>query len=273
MSLRDRLDRLDARFARSGPLALLRDVPQLAMLLVAVVFFAGTGVVLARSGDDDPERGGGVARPALADPAAAGLGPVVGERVDAYFADARTGLVRAARTAPGVGTVSLVTLRAPLTPQQAVTLTAGLQVNRVYLRAASARRPETVPVEVRDLRPDLAAAYARLATRKGTEITMARALASSIGRDQPDFRAAAFDDLAVVTAERAAYRTRCACVMALVVTGIPTLLGELARQPSVAAVEVSRTASLDGLAITPVAPEQTRTGVVTELPPNPQLGG
>ena len=42
---------LDERYAMHGPLALLRDVPQLGLLLVAAVFLTGSVVALERAGD------------------------------------------------------------------------------------------------------------------------------------------------------------------------------------------------------------------------------
>lgn len=276
MTLRERLDDLDERFTQTGPLALLREVPQLALFLVALVFCVGTGTVLARSGNgDESERGGSVTRPVLQAASARLLGPQVGERVDAYYADARSGLVKAALSAPTTATVALVTLRSTLTPAQAQVLTAGLQVNRVYLRAASARRPETLPVAIKDLGRDLTRAYAGLVSRKTREISALRSFAVSIDRASlPQDRAGADDDVMVVTAERAAYAHRCACVMALVVTGTPVLLAELAGKPSVAAVQVSRSVRLADLTITPLAPQAATEGVVTALPepPRPETG-
>jgi hypothetical protein len=271
VSLRDRLDDLDDRFATTGPLALLREVPQLAMFLVAVVFCAGTGTVLARSGNDDLETGGGVTRPALQAPSEGVLGPQLGERVDAYYADARAGLARAQQSAPRTATLALVTLRTTVTPQQAQALTAGLQVNRVYLRAAAARRPETAAVAVTNLLPDLTKAYTRLAARKGQEVAAARRLAQSIDRRTfTQDRAAADDDVRVLTTERAAYANRCACVMALLVTSTPGLLAELLLNRGVAAVQVARTTTLAGLEVRPLAPQAAAGGVVRPLPEPPR---
>ena len=49
------LRRLDERYARSGPLGLVREVPQLGVLLVATVFLAGTGAAVALSGPDEQQ--------------------------------------------------------------------------------------------------------------------------------------------------------------------------------------------------------------------------
>ena len=92
-----------------------------------------------------------MSRPVLQSPTDLVLGPEVGERVDTYLADARSGLVRALQVSPGTGRVGLVTLRGSLTVRQATALTAGLRVNRVYLRAAAAGRRCCHPPRLRRL--------------------------------------------------------------------------------------------------------------------------
>ena len=85
-------------------------------------------------------------------------------------------------------------------------------------------------------------------------------------RSLPQDRAAADEDARVVERERAAYAAVCACVMAIVVTGPPGLLVELAGRRGVAAVQVARSASLRGLTVRPLAPQAARGGVVRNLP-------
>lgn len=82
---RGALRRLDDRFATVGPLAVLRDVPQLGVVVVLAVLLTGAGVVLARSDPDRSSAGGPVgAGPAsegdrqLVRPALLGSGPQAG---------------------------------------------------------------------------------------------------------------------------------------------------------------------------------------------------
>jgi len=80
------LRRLDDRYASTGPLALLRDVPQLGLLLVAAVFLAGAGVALARS---SPDRATDRQQAAGEQALPPELGPPVGADVDDHFETAR----------------------------------------------------------------------------------------------------------------------------------------------------------------------------------------
>ncbi|MDQ6650205.1 MAG: hypothetical protein M3Z02_08830, partial [Actinomycetota bacterium] len=48
MTGRGALRRLDDRFAARGPLALLRDVPQLGLLVIAAIFLAASALAFSR---------------------------------------------------------------------------------------------------------------------------------------------------------------------------------------------------------------------------------
>src|SRR4051794_41269090 len=80
------LRRLDDRYARRGPLALLRDVPQLGLLLVAAVFLTGSGVALERSGNQQREED---ARSQVAATIPTTLGPAPGTKIAAYLTATR----------------------------------------------------------------------------------------------------------------------------------------------------------------------------------------
>src|SRR3954465_12699307 len=80
------LRRLDDRYASSGPLALLREVPQLGLLLVAAIFVTGAGVALARSGG---EQRAATQQQQIDAATPTALGPDVGTSIDAYIAQAK----------------------------------------------------------------------------------------------------------------------------------------------------------------------------------------
>jgi hypothetical protein len=89
------LRRLDDRFAAHGPLALLRDVPQLGLLLVAAVFLAGSGVALERSGSKSR-----AVQTQAASVAPTTLGPAPGTSIAAYIAATRKRAVAVSKMSP-----------------------------------------------------------------------------------------------------------------------------------------------------------------------------
>jgi hypothetical protein len=101
---------LDDRFASSGPLGLVRDVPQLGVLLVVTVVLAG--VLVARSSDEAQsarQRGNA---------GSAALGPAVGASIDEHFSTARERAVAVAATDPEARFTALVSLSDGRTPVQ-----------------------------------------------------------------------------------------------------------------------------------------------------------
>ena len=271
MSLRDvsdRLARLDERCSRSGPLALVREVPQLGLLVVVSVFLAG--VVVARTSDEaQSARLRGAAGAPLA------LGPPVGSRIDDHFRTARERAVAVAKGDPEARYVALVSLSDERTPVEAQRLVAenGLTARRVYLRAPVAGElAEVLPVQTPgDLVPVLTGVYEQTARRKADEQRSFVSLAESIESvGDADFKM--FYEAAARAAEQeaAAYRSACACVFALVVDARAVELAELTAVPGVRGVELApRGIELAALDITPPAPDAT--GVVE--PPRPVMGG
>ncbi|MBC7375754.1 MAG: hypothetical protein H7323_17330, partial [Frankiales bacterium] len=163
---RGRLRSLDDRFAASGPLALLRDVPQLGLLLVAAVFLAGAGVAVARN---SPAQ---VAERALVQAEQAlplSLGPPVGADVDAFFRSSLARAVELTRDSPNDRVLALVSLTEELTPEQTGQLVAGstLMVKRAYVRAPVGGNAEVLPDDTAtDVTADLTALFAATATRR-----------------------------------------------------------------------------------------------------------
>ena len=266
------LRRLDDRYASAGPLALLRDVPQLGLLLVAAVFLAGAGVALARSSPDrapQPQQVAGEQALPLE------LGPPVGADVDDHFATARARVLALSQDAPDDAFLALVSLVDELTPAQAAGLVAGsdLAVRRAYVRAPVGGSAEVLPVETPgEVAADLTALFSATADRRAEEQRELELLAASITAVNDSERR--FKDLYVADArtkgqEAAAYRTACACVLALVVEGTARQLAELTARPSVRGLEVARRgAELTALQVDALPPEVTgvRPAPVTTVP-------
>lgn len=256
------LRRLDDRFASRGPLALLADVPQLGVLLVALVFLTGAGVALARSGPDSLQQRAEQQQEAALPLT---LGPAPGTEVAPFLASARDRVVALSRRDPQARYTALVYLAEPLFPEQAAALLEGstLGAQRVYVQApVQAAAPEILQVELDNgLVSTLNALFAATAQRKATEQRELLMQAATIpaGTDEAaraQFRA----DARLAGLEAAAYRTPCACVIALVVQGQVDQLAELLALPAVRAVQAGpRGAQLTQLEVRPLAPGVTGT--------------
>lgn len=249
-----------AQASGTGPLALLRKVPQLGLLLVAGVLLAGAGIALARNdpgNDPGNEQAGGQTLPL-------DLGPPVGVEVDGYLAAAGERAVALSQDSPERVLLALVSLSEEVTPAQAAQLVAGSRVvvRRAYVRAPVGAGAEVLAVETPgEVAADLTALYAATAARRAVEQRELELLAASI---------TAVDDRAQRSRERyaadartrgleaAAYRAGCSCVLALVVEGAARELAGLTALPAVRGLEVARRgAALTALRIEVLPPELT----------------
>jgi hypothetical protein len=261
-------------------LGLLRDVPQLAALLAAVVFLAVAGLfLLVRSGDDRlaaPTPGptsSATARPSLAASDAV-LGPRVGTGIDAYLARAAARTAQLAVQDPAARRLALVVLADYTTPQAVAELLEPVDVRHVYLRApAAGELAEVFEVTTSgELAPTLSAFYDRTATAKQADAAEFQGLADSIevtNEEEEEAKQAYLADVERAAAEAAAYAADCACVFAALVEGPARALVALADDPLVRGVEpADRSATLAGLQVFPLQPQHE--GVV---PPPPVPGG
>lgn len=268
------LGRLDDRYASSGPLKLLRDVPQLGVLLVAAVFLAGTGAALALSGPEQVREREVAEREAELPMS---LGPAVGADIDAHLAAARERAVDLSRTEPDAQYLALVSLNKGLTPRETGELLqeSDLQVRRAYLRAPVPGEPEEIVFETpRDIVTGLEQIFSEIAARKANEQQELLGTARTIEPGTPEeeeFRRVYEADARLAGQEAAAYRTGCACVFALVVEASAAELAELPALPVVRGVELApRGATLSSLDIRPLAP--TEQGVVPATSRTPSDG-
>ncbi len=255
---------------RSGPLALLRDVPQLGLLLVATVFLAGAGVALARNSSSDvADREQVVAELALP----LELGPPAGTDVDDHFLAARERVVDLADDAPDDRFLALVSLRDELTADETGQLVegSGLAVRRAYVRAPVGEAAEVLPLETpgtlaRDLEVQFADTAARRATEQRELLRAAESITSTAAVEQA-FKQQFEADAALKGREADAYRSTCACVLAVVVEGTARELAELPSMAAVRGLEIARRgAVLPALRIDPLPPE------VTGVRPSPVQG-
>lgn len=264
-----RLRTLDDRFVARGPLRLLRDLPQLGLLLAAVVLLSGTGVAL--SARDDPATdeqqtvAGGSATSGLV------LGPPVGADVEAHLDQAAARLAELVGRTPAARHLALVSLRSALTPEQTGSLldSAGISLARAYLVADAPGRPEEIVFQTPgDVVTGLQQVYAATAARKADQQRdlLAAAATGAGGTEQElELEALYEQDAATAGAEAAAYAAGCACVHALVVDGDLASLAGLLDLDAVRGVEAApRGAAVAALSIRPLRPSET--GTVEEEP-------
>ena len=262
MSLRD----LDERFASSGPLGLVREVPQLGLLVVTAVFLAGSAAALTLR--EDAERSTSAVERSAAGELLTQLGPPVGSTVEEHFASARERALSTARSDPRGRHLALVSLRDELAPaevQQLLTRSA-LAARRVYLRAPVAGElVDVLPVDVDgEVLSPVRRELAQAAQRKAEAQREFLSLAASIDPGTPEereFRAFYEGAARIAGEEAAAYRGTCTCVFAVLVEGTARQLADLTEEPGVRGVELAaRGAPLDDLQIAPLPPDVT--GVV-----------
>lgn len=270
----------DEQRGRGGFLGLLRDVPQLAALLAAVVFLAVAGIfLLAQSGDDrvaapPPSPGGsGSAQPSFAATGAV-LGLRPGADIGSYVNRTAARTDQLAAQDPEATTLALVSLTEYVAPQAAADLLGDVDARAAYLRAPDAGDlAEVLEVPTpSDLVRTLRGFYTTTAVAKQEDAREFQGLADSIeetSEEETAAKQAYVADAQRASAEANAYAAECACVFALVVEGPARALAELADNPLVRAVEpADRSAQLEALEVFPVRPDHEGT-----VPPPPVEGG
>jgi len=257
---------LDARYAATGPLAVVRDLPQVGFVVIALVLMAGAGTAIIRQEPPRPAASTGL--PGVEPSAAPGLrlGPEVGEVTADYERFARAGLVQAAKDQPTTRLHALVTFRGYRTPAQLQTDLGGFPVKRVYLRAGVAgEEAGPVPYDIRgELGAGLRRAYRATAMSR---LALRRTYLAYVATTKND---KAFQDDYQRYADSAgrevtAYQKGCACVFSAIVEAPASVLLTLQGRAVIRAVEVAGTGvPLTQLLVQPLLPETK--GVVVKSP-------
>lgn len=266
-----RIKALDARYAGKGPLATVREIPQIGFVLIGAVFMAGTATAVVRH-QPDPEPTPVAESPVVGEPAVPAsnrLGPDVGQTTQDYERTSHDDLERVAADSPDAVRVALVSFSDYSTPAQVVQMLAGVQVRRVYLRARAAG-PEAaeVPYEIRgELAPSLLKAYADIARSR---LALQRSYLAYVATTKND---KAYHDDYQRYADSAgrevkAYQQRCTCLFSAVVEAPASRLLDLWTNPDIRSVQVAgRGAQVAKLLVLPLPPETT--GLVTKGPETP----
>jgi hypothetical protein len=261
-----RLREVDDRYAR-GPLALVREIPQLGFLFLAVLLLVSGASVLQRRSDD---AAGGPGRSGIEGPASPGadgdltLGPVLGDDVPTYLAESQQSLQRRADGADADEPAwAVVSFRSYLGPDQvASTLRdprAAFVLFRVPPKAGTQAEPsEPIPVG-KDTATGIRSAFAAVARGKLEEAEGFDELARTSEND-PAFQEAYRADAAQRRAEAAVLAKGCACVFAALVRATPKELLALSTVPEVRVVDLAPAgAELDTLQVRGLLPEEKVT--------------
>lgn len=278
VSVRD-LRALDDRYASSGPLAFLRDVPQVGLVVIAVLFLVGALSAVDQQSSKERAQQQTTAvdedNGAVQVPERDALGPDVGDQVSAYLTSASDGLAKAARESGGARRTALVSFSAYRTPEQAEVMLAGYVVQRVFLRAqAGGKEAAQLPVDIsRDLLPELRVVYERTARARAQAQKAYQNYVDTLEVNNKEDQA--FKDLYAAFAkstglEAAAYRGNCACVYAAVVSATPSQLVALRARAGVRAVELGPAdRELKDLQVLPLLPEVTGVVPRQQAPEDP----
>jgi hypothetical protein len=248
---------LDARYASHGPLALLRDVPQLGLLLVAAVFLTGSGVALERAGNR--QRSGSTQSAGPVIPTT--LGPAPGTQVVTYIAATRKRARIVSATSPDHMYTALVSFTSYLTARQAQALLGDLQVEKV-LAHVQLPNAEVLPIPVTStVVEDVGITFSAVSKRKVRDRKEFINLAASISgktKEEQQFKAFYLDAAATALKEARAYGKSCACLFGALVHGKARALTELQAIPGVRAVDIGG-GDVDTLQVQPLLPEQKVT--------------
>jgi hypothetical protein len=260
-----RLRRVDDRWTRRGPLALLREVPQLGAVLLTLLLLVGAVTIRLRphhhgSRTEAGQQPDESAAPDPDDPGGGHLGPQLGDDVATYVAAARARLASAAAGAPDGTALAVVSFKTYQTPEQAAALLGRLDPRRVFFRAPLALTiAGTHDAPVNDLAPDTHRAAVRVAAGLEAEAQELLRLNRTIADNDPQKPAQA-RDAANHLREAKLLRKPCACVYAVVVRTRLRLLTDLLAQPAVRVVDPSpANATADAFTFSGLLPEERKT--------------
>jgi hypothetical protein len=253
-----RLRAVDDRWTADGPLALLREVPQLGAVAIAALVLASGITVASRS--HPASRAEGTQQEADTCGASGGrLGPQLGDSVPAYVDAARSRLQRAAACQPDGVAVGVVSFSRYVTVATAQQLVGPSTIRKVFYRVPLPL-PQTDARSVAvgaDVAADLYKEFERIARAQLAEANELLKVAATITND-PAQKKQNETDAAIYRREAAQLRAHCACVFAVVVESKLRVLDALGAIPGVRAVDAGR-GRLEAFDYTALLPDETVT--------------
>lgn len=254
-----RLRRLDDRWTAAGPLALLREVPQLgAVLIGALVLASGMTAFSRRPLPGEARPGTGIEQTADDGLTEGQLGPSIGEDVTAYVEGANERLRSVAADRPDGLVVGVIMFDDYLTPEDVRNLLGPIQAREIFYRPpVSTGVVRTVRVD--DLVRDAEADFRVYALARAAEARELRKVAATIEGD-PEQKREHERDAKVVEREVRMLRGTCRCVFAVVVRAHARLLADALQLEDVRTVDVGAVgADLGSFTFTALLPEETVT--------------
>ncbi|HWL36065.1 MAG TPA: hypothetical protein VNQ77_07705 [Frankiaceae bacterium] len=256
-----RLRRVDDRWTAAGPLALLRDVPQLGALLIGALLLTN-GITWRVRHDPARPPGQAAESPAPGEetiPDDGTLGPDLGERVSDYVKTTQTRLRTAMPGSPDGTVVAVVSFAGYRTPEQVAEAVGTLQVHRILYRV-----PLPLPegpikeAAVQDVVADTKREFRRLAAERDAEAKELRKVAATIEND-PAQKAEDLRNAAIADREVKLLRGPCACIYGVVVRARLRLLTDALNLTAIRAIDVSNVdAKVEDFTFTALLPEDKR---------------
>lgn len=192
------------------------------------------------------------------------VGVVDGQSVPGYVASSRSelaALVATPRTGPPAQVYALVTLAGYLAPDRLGPVLADVAVSEVFSRVPLPdTQTQIVRIPAFRVPEDVTGGMLRIADRKDREArdyAEREAGLAGDGERERELRLLYASGARVAQAEATAYRSRCSCVYAAVVRGLPEALERVAVRPGVRAVDPApEVRRLDRAVFSPPLPEQ-----------------
>jgi hypothetical protein len=229
--------RLDDAFASRGVLGLVRDVPQVGIVGLALLLSIASVVTAIRLGHHG-EDNSALDLPTVGGTHIATVGPLPGETISSYLAAAQAAITQQAAESPTQATYAVADFETGRTPQQVADALPGVAPALVYVRVhvpgdtktfpssaseLSAYAALKQPLRVSNLPADANSAFVALASAldraAADNAQFAGSIAADASADELAQKDAQLKDAAHYRAEAAALRHGCACIYAAVVNG------------------------------------------------------
>lgn len=241
----ERARTLDDRFARSGLLGFIAEVPQLAAVLVTLLLAISAFTVAARQSDQKPDSGTQGQTPGTetgADPTLALVGILPGTSVNEYVAQSQRELDKLNEGPPDASILALMTFDHYVTPAEAAKLAAPARPSRAYYAPRVKGLPpgETAFASVVDIAVDLPAQMFAAAGQLMIRVRQNEAFAKTIPGNTAEERvqkAEQLRDAAAWRKQAKALESKCACVFAVVVRAPARVLVGLAQRAGVRLID------------------------------------
>lgn len=245
-------------------MALLREIPQLGALVIAVLVLVSGATVAQRSEPRQELRADEVTDGAPASPGGSGegglLGPAIGDNVPDYLDRADARLRDRFVADADERSFAVVSFERYLTPVEVAALL-GDEVGgfRVFFRVpAPGLQTEVQDAAVKRLVPDTLAAFQQVATQRRADIGPLLEMARTT--DDPPFKAFYEMTAKAYQIEVDQLSKGCACVFGVVTNAANSDLREIRAKPAVRAVDLGPGgATLEVLTFRALLPEETVT--------------